>query len=123
MEQSHNPADSHALLNVQGHRVPSNRQSVDISDTDFSHTYDSTELNTEQSRDSNSKFSDGYGGPAIKDWPTGPRNPRGFSKLLLFGDLLLILLPIAFLGEPGPYSKLYQTNADIVQGLQYPPGD
>lgn len=123
MEQVHDTAYSHAIHNAEGQRNSSSRQSMDISDTGFDHSHASTELNTERSGDSIKKSPDGYYGPAIKDWPTGPRRPRGFSKLLLLGDLLLILLPIAFLGKCGVSCTICQTSADLVQSLQYPPGD
>lgn len=123
MEQIHDTAYSHAVHNAQRQRNPSSRQSMDISDTSFDHPHAGTDLNTERSGDSIRKFPEGYYGPAIKDWPASPRKLRGVSKLLLLGDLLLILLPIAFLGKCGVIYTICHTSADQVQSLQYSRGD
>ncbi|KAF1933563.1 uncharacterized protein M421DRAFT_200198 [Didymella exigua CBS 183.55] len=39
--------------------------------------------------------------PAIQGWPQGPRKLGGVSVLFLIGDILLLLLPVAFLGPFG----------------------
>ena len=40
----------------------------------------------------------GYGGPPTDGWPTVPRKLSRFSIPLFIGDVVLILLPVAFLG-------------------------
>lgn len=39
-----------------------------------------------------------YTGPEVTAWPTAPRKLRGFSVPLFVGDMVLILIPVAFLG-------------------------
>lgn len=47
---------------------------------------------------STGKASVEYYGPKINGWPAAPQKLNGFSIPLFVGDVLLISLPIAFLG-------------------------
>jgi hypothetical protein len=75
-----------------------NRASVVISDFDGITSSGSTVVNSESSRNATDKAPKTYEGPAIEGWPAAPQQLRGFSVPLLVGDIILILLPIAFLG-------------------------
>lgn len=41
----------------------------------------------------------GYKGPSIAGWPTAPQKLSNFSISLFLGDIVLVFLPIAFLGS------------------------
>lgn len=51
--------------------------------------------------------------PTIPGWPQGPRQLRGFSVLFLVGDILLICLPVAFLGTPLSIKKQIKRSLDV----------
>jgi hypothetical protein len=74
--------------------------------TSYSHSDDRSSFNSDSTNTRIDQFpmppSDqnpvGYGGPPIAGWPTAPRKLSKFSIPLFIGDVVLILLPIAFLG-------------------------
>ena len=85
--------------------VHSNR--TDLIDTSYSHSNNGTSFNSDptdahvdqtQVPPSSHKPA-GYKGPPVAGWPTAPRNLSGISIPQFIGDIVLTLLPIAFLGS------------------------
>ena len=75
-----------------------NRASVVLGDFNGITSSGSTFVDSESSRNASVEVSKTYDGPAIDGWPAAPQQLRGLSVPLLIGDVILILLPIAFLG-------------------------
>lgn len=91
--------DEYERRSALGSGIESSRPSLEISDTEVNTSRNSAVLNREASPPSNDKTLHSYSGPTINGWPKAPRQLRGISVPLLVGDVLLILLPIAFLGR------------------------
>lgn len=86
------------------------------SDTCGNDSHDNTVRNSTSSHNLKEEVLKTYTGPAVKGWPTAPRQLRGFSVQLLIGDTILILLPIAFLGT---CNHIFGALLHLVDSKQY----
>lgn len=79
---------------------------LDTSDRDGS-SMNRTEGTNVQRLEPSQKLNEGVLGssrpPTINGWPQGPRKLGKVSMLFLVGDILLLLLPVAFLGAFDPH--------------------
>jgi hypothetical protein len=92
--------------NVGGHRSSSPPGHGTRMSTSYSHSDNGSSFNSDSTNTRIDQFPMppsgqkpvGYGGLPIAGWPTAPRKLSKFSIPLFIGDVVLILLPIAFLG-------------------------
>ncbi|KAH6622174.1 hypothetical protein C7974DRAFT_397794 [Boeremia exigua] len=92
-DPGHYSGDTGGRNNPYHHETQAKQPGIDISAIDGRVSHTGTPSNGERDE----KGSNTYVGPPISGWPTAPQRLRGYSVPLLIGDILLILLPIAFI--------------------------
>ena len=97
----HEDAGGHFGSSPLGHGTRTNPMGTSYSHSDNGSSLDSDSTDTRIDQfpmPPSGQKPVGYKGSTVAGWPTAPRKLSRFSIPLFIGDIVLILLPVAFLG-------------------------